>query len=97
MNDSTTSDNTILRGLGLNPATLDSHFNVSMKPVRFRHVESIGWGDRWQAVHRCNLETSNGPEGVVEGFEFTADKNRDTFRKLMKTWEENWLNDGHSY
>lgn len=92
----TTSDNTVLRGLGLNPATLDDHFNVSMKPVRFQHVESNARGDRWQAVHSCNFGGEEGPEGVVDGFEFMADKSRDSYRKLLNTWQQIWINGGHS-
>lgn len=89
--NNTTSNNDILRELGLNPGSLDYHFNVSLEPIRFRHIESLGWGEKWQAIHSCNLERSDGPEGIVFGMEFNAKKSQNTYRKLLAVWEENYL------
>jgi len=95
--EQTTSENDTLIELGINPGIVDEHFNVSRKPVSFRPLESRGWGYAWEGVHSCNLGSSNGPEGVVHGFEFTAPNSHSSFRKLMETWEEVWLNGGHSH
>lgn len=87
MSIQTTSDNAILRQLGLNPGLLDDYFNVSMEPVKFEHIQSLGWGDRWQALHSCNFYGSDGEKGVVEGFEFTTSTKRTSFKQLMAKWE----------
>ena len=89
----TTSDNAILRQLGLNPGTLDDHFNVSLEPVKFVCLESLGWGKIWQAVHSCSLYGADGEKGVVDGFEFTVRNGRDSFRKVMAAWKERRFQD----
>ncbi len=87
MNTNVTSDNEQLIALGLNPGIVNSHFNVSRTPIRFRKLEAMSWGNRYEAVHSCNLESSDGPEGVVDGFEFSVEKGK----SVREEWERTWL------
>ena len=84
----TTSDNAVLRSMGLNPSGVDNHYNVSLLPVRFNHLGSLGWGSTWEAEHSCNLYGQDGADGVVGGFEFTADNGKDSYRELLEVWEQ---------
>lgn len=94
MSVQTTSNNETLMDLGLNPGSVDYHFNVSVQPVRFYKLGSLGWGYTYQAVHSCNLECHDGPEGEVDGLEFNVNKGeavKDAWEKA-RAWEneKNW-------
>jgi hypothetical protein len=83
MSIKTTSNNDTLISLGLNPGLVENYSNVSLEPVRFRKLGSLGWGHTYEAIHSCSLGGADGKEGEVGGLEFSVAKGkgvRDTWK-----------------
>jgi len=87
---SVTNDDAIIRSLGINPSNATNYSDVSLEPVSFTHVESLGWGDVYQAVHSVTWDLWKDSERgqiTVDGLTVNVAKGEpEEFEDLLFKW-----------
>lgn len=88
MNENATSDEELMKVMGLNECMLEGYSHVSLEPVGFRYEENWGWADTWCARHRAYSHPM-GEWIVVDGRRVVVQKGRPKSKKaLLLKWRK---------